>query len=202
MFGIEMIDLVPAGAIEDMVRENGGDLMHVLIAAGRKKYDLQTDERFSIQFIETTNSAGEPTLVALPMVLDERLVIKRKLPYYDVIEMMRNAPVAEFVRRGKEAKKALDKLEPILAKHAAALAAGEEVRMRELRGQINTLVATMPPAIVHALGLGSLAVASLGAPAKASPKQLGGPAPEGATASGDNAATEPAEPTDTTANND
>jgi hypothetical protein len=189
MFGIEMIDLVPAGTIEDMVRANGPDIVQTLMRAMREKFDLAPDERMSFHFVETEQN-GKPCTIVLPIILSKDLVPLRKLPYYNVGDMLRTAPVAKYIMDAKAVKKVVDKLEVLVPKLTAASAFGGGPKADALLVEIRKLIATVPPRMVKLLGFDHLLPAPPAQlPPAEKPRQLAA-----ATESGDTTAT--AEETD------
>lgn len=153
MDGFSVIDMVPAGTVQDMVRANAADVLPLLITLTRQQYDVAKDERISLQFIEHVNAKGEPTIMVLPQVLTEGLVLKRKLPYYDLVQFLRTAPIAEWITTAKEAAKMGEKMEALLTQLAAATAKGDTKKVRKLEAQVKAAVAQLPPGVVKALGL-------------------------------------------------
>ena len=152
MFGFDVVDLIPGGTIEDMVRANGPDLLLMGMQAARAHYKLEPGELMSFQLIEHVKD-GKPTIVLLPIVLDEATRIKRKLPYYDVLDALRKAPIAQWVRQGKEAKKTSEKVDDLLTKLHAATARGDVQKVAAITRQVDELLASLPDGVKSLLRL-------------------------------------------------
>ncbi len=157
LFGKEMIDMVPSGTIQDLVRSNGAEVLQMVITAARTKYELAPDERISFQFIEHRKPDGQPTVILLPQVLTDKLVLKRKLPYFDVIDFLRTAPIAEYITQAKSTAKLMGKLEPMVVSIERARADGDTKKLLKLEAQLTGLLAQLPPSVADALGLGAAA---------------------------------------------
>lgn len=151
--GKEMIDLVPSGTIQDLVRANGADVLQMIMTSARAKYQLAPEERISFQFIEHRKN-GKPTVVLLPQVLTDGLVLKRKLPYFDVLDFLRTAPIAEWITQAKATAKTMSKMEAIITTLERAKADGDTKKLLKAEAQLDAALATLPPAVVDALGLG------------------------------------------------
>lgn len=152
MFGIDFVELIPGGTIQDMVQSNGPELVNMAMQAARSHYQLADNERMSFQFIETTNG-GKPTVIMLPLVVDARtLQTLRKLPYYDVPTFLRTAPVAKWVRTGKDAKKTAEDVEKLAKKLEAAKAKGDTAKVQALDRQLGLMLDTLPEGVRKLIG--------------------------------------------------
>lgn len=152
MLGLDMMDLVPPGTIQDMVRLHGPDLIKMLMQQARRHFALGPNERMSFQLVEAPIK-GEETVVCIPLVVDATtLQTVRKLPYYDLVQLVASAPVAEWVRTGKEVKRASDKVEPLLKKLDRARADGDAKAVEKLERSIDELLKPLPAGVRRMLG--------------------------------------------------
>lgn len=155
MFGKDMIDLVPAGTIQDLVRSNGADVMKMLMQAARNSYAVEAGQRISLQLVEHRNAKGEPTIIVLPQILTDKLVLVKKLPYYDLLEFLQHAPIAQYITQAKATAKVMKKLEPIMVERDRAVADGDTAKLAKCDVQLAKLMAELPPAVLEALGMGA-----------------------------------------------
>jgi hypothetical protein len=155
IFGKDMIDLVPAGTIEDLVRSNGADVLKMLMQAARNSYGVGPEQRISLQLIEHRNAQGEPTIIVLPQILTDKLVLVEKKPYYDLLQFLQRAPIAKYITDAKATAKVMKKLEPIMVERDWAVADGDTAKMTKCDKEIAALIAKLPTGVVEALGIGA-----------------------------------------------
>lgn len=169
MFGIDMIDMVPAGTIQDLVRDNGADVLRMVMQGARTRYELQPGEKMSFQFFEHVNKEGQPTVLCMPIVLDAQLRTVRKLPYYDLVDLLNTAPIAEWVAQGKAAKKTMDKLEPLLTKLSAAQKVGNAAQAQALTLQVEGLLERLPAPMRRLMAVDAMLPRPAAPPAQLAP---------------------------------
>lgn len=150
LMDIDMLDMVPAGTIEDAVRTNGSDMLQGVLQWAHQYYGLAPDERISIQ-LSSANVDGRETVVLVPMVLDAQLRTLRKLPWFDLVKLMETAPIAQYVRALKAQAKAMKKLQPVAEKLNAAMEAGDDVATRKYQAKLQEMAKDMPPNILGAM---------------------------------------------------
>lgn len=165
---MDMLDMVPAGTIQDLAREHGGTAVLGLLDMLRDQYGCQPGERVSMQLIEHVRADGTRTALVLPMVLNDQYQVLRKLPYYDLLELLQKAPIAALVQQAKAVQKALGKLQPIMEKALAASTKGDTRAVEKHMAAAQALLAGLPPAVANAVAKAMMPEP----PAKPEPAQL------------------------------